>query len=31
MTIDNKIHYSVDIYLVNVLTWALYSGLEIEM
>lgn len=30
MIIDNKIHDSIDICLVNVLAWALYSGLEIE-
>lgn len=29
MTIDNKIHYSIDICLVSILAWALYSGLEI--
>lgn len=30
LTVDNKIHYSIDIYLMNVLAWALYSGLEME-
>lgn len=30
MTVDNKVHYSIDIYLMNVLAKALYSGLVIE-
>ena len=30
MTIANKIHYSMDIFLLHVLAWALYSRLEIE-
>lgn len=30
LTVDKKIHYSIDIYLMNILAWALYSGLEIE-
>lgn len=31
MTINSKIHCSIDIYLVHVLAWALYSGLEVEV